>query len=623
MAVALEPLPHGDVNIVPFPEANGDYHGEANGHVNGHVNGIDTASLKTKGVATSTKSTLPDDNQYTIRETPMGTKRTLKVIFMGMGCSGINFAAQLQKEMENIELVVYEKNKELGGTWFENRYPGCACDIPSVCYQYSWARKPDWSHYYSGSREIYEYFKNVAVSNDLFKYVHFEHKIQRAEWLDDQGKWKVTIMRSNDPADTFVDYADFFVNGGGFLNTWKWPKVKGLDSFQGPKLHTANWDNSVDLKDKSVLVVGIGSSGVQVVPSIIDSLKKLYVVARSATWITAGFAPKYAGPNGENFAYSEETKQRFRDDPDLYLSYCKAIETELNVRFKLVVNGSIDAKEAREYSIKEMTRKLAGRPDLLDHLMPKNFGIGCRRPTPGNGFLEALTNPKTVTLKNEVQEITPTGFISADGEHHAVDIIICATGFDTSFRPQFPIVCNGRNIQDDYSDPENVAYLGLNAPEVPNYFIFCGPYGPLGHGSVCPMVEAYTKYLFQILTKAQLEDIKKIQVKRSAAVQFSKHADLYVKRTAWSGPCSSWFKGGDKNRKPIIWPGSRIHYLTMLQKVRFEDYEIEYLSGNAFNYLGDGFDTREYDGRDVTWYYGLMNGEDKQPDPSQFAPPMY
>jgi cation diffusion facilitator CzcD-associated flavoprotein CzcO len=553
------------------------------------------------------------DTGYKIRESLMGTKRKLKVIFMGMGCSGINFAAQLQKRMDNIDLVIYEKNHDMGGTWLENRYPGCACDIPSVSYQYTWARKPDWSHYYSGAREIFDYFKSVAVENGLEKYVRLNHKIVQAEWLDEEGKWKITVMRNNNPNDTFVDYCDYFINGGGFLNTWKWPEIQGLTSFKGPLVHSANWPDKVELKGKKVLVLGIGSSGVQIIPNIINDIDKLFVVARSPTWITAGFAPKYAGKDGENFAYSEETKERFRKDPDFYHKYCKAVESELNQRFKLVVNGSKEAIDAREYSTKEMQRKLAGRQDLIDHLLPKNFGIGCRRPTPGNGFLESLVNPKATVLKEDLREITPTGFVAGDGSHYECDVIICATGFDTSFKPQFPIICNGRNLQDDFEDPNNCGYLGINAPEVPNYSIFCGRYGPLGHGSVCPMVEAYTNYVFQILEKMQVEDIKKIQIKRSIAEQFSQHADKYVKRVAFSGPCSSWFKAGDKNRKPAIWCGSRIQYLTVLENVRFEHYDIEYLSGNAFNFLGDGFHVREYDGTDLTWYYGLIDGVNKQP----------
>lgn len=576
--------------------------------------GIDEIPLNSEfTAANSPPSMLEQKNEYQIRENLMGTKRKLKVIFMGAGCSGINFAAQLQKRMENVDLTIYEKNDDFGGTWLENKYPGVACDIPSVSYQYTWARKPDWSRYYSGGEEIRQYFKKVALDNQVDKFVKFNHKIIHAEWLENEGKWKITIMKSEKPSETFVDYADFFINGGGFLNTWKWPEISGLHSFRGPLLHTANWDSKVDLKDKKVLVLGIGSSGVQVVPAIIDEVSELFVVARSATWITAGFAPKYAGESGKNFSYSEEIKDRFRNDTDFYLAYCKGVESELNQRFKIVINDSEDANNARQYSSNEMRRKLAGRDDIIDHLMPKNFGIGCRRPTPGNGFLESLVDPKTTTLTEEIKEITPTGFIAADGTHHQCDAVICATGFDTSFRPQFPIICNERNVQDDFLDPNNLGYLGINTPEVPNYFVFCGRYGPLGHGSVCPMVEAYTSYTFQVLEKAQVEDIKKIQVKRSAAEQFSKHADEYVKRTAFSGPCSSWFKAGDKNRKPAIWPGSRIQYLTMLQHVRFEDYEIEYLSGNAFNFLGNGFHVREYDGSDLTWYYGLIDGKNKQP----------
>ncbi|KAF5714437.1 monooxygenase [Fusarium globosum] len=578
-------------------------------------------------------------SEYSIRETPMGTRRKLKIIFMGMGCSGIDFAQQLERRMQDVTLVIYgtvippflylsytvlaaadhgpvgnsnlEKNSDLGGTWLENRYPGCACDIPSVCYQYSWARKPDWSQYYSGSPEIHQYFKDVAEKADVVKYCHFNHKIIRAEWLQ-TGRWKITVMRNNNPDDTFEDHADFFLHGGGVLNNWRWPNIKGLHSFQGPTLHTARWDHKVELKGKRVLQIGIGSSGVQVIPAIINDVDQLYVVARSSVWITAGFAPTYAGPQGTNFHYSDETKDKFRSDEDFYLSYCKAIESELNVRFKFLIKGSKDAIDSREYSIQEMRRKLAAKPELMNKIIPSDFGVGCRRPTPGSGFLEALCLEKTTVLTQEIQGITPTGFIDAEGVAHEVDVVICATGFDTSFRPTFPVMVEGKNVQDAFND-DTIGYLGLSTPNVPNYFIYIGPYGPLGHGSVVPMVEAYTNYIIQVLEKVQVEDIKSVRVKQSVAESFTRHADLYLKRTAWSDPCSSWFKNGQKGMKPLCWPGSRVHYLTMLQKPRFEDFDIDYLSGNPFNFLGNGFDTREFDGRDLTWYYGLLNGQDKQP----------
>ncbi|TPX08646.1 uncharacterized protein E0L32_009835 [Thyridium curvatum] len=560
------------------------------------------------------------DSTYKIRETPMGTKRKLKVIFMGMGCSGIDFARQLGRTMEDVKLIIYEKNEDLGGTWLENRYPGCACDIPSVCYQYSWARKPDWSQYYSASPEIHKYFKDVAVEADVIKYCSFNHKIIRAEWLSGPGKWKITVMRNGNPDDTFDDYADFFLHGGGVLNNWRWPQIEGLHSFRGTLVHTARWPESLDLSGEKVLQIGIGSSGVQVTPNIIEKVDQLYVVARSPVWITAGFAPTYAGPNGDNFAYSEETMAKFRADPNLYLSYCKAIESELNVRFKFLINGSEEAETSRAYSTQEMRAKLAAKPHLMDKIIPTNFGVGCRRPTPGNGFLEALCSDKTTVLTNEIQKVTASGFVDSEGKAHEVDTIICATGFDTSFRPAMPVIVDGWNLQDRF-DGDTIGYLGLSVPEVPNYFIYIGPYGPLGHGSVVPMVEAYTKYIIQVLQKAQVEDIKSLRVNREVAEAFTRHADLYLQRTAWSGPCSSWFKNGQTHRKPLCWPGSRVHYLTILQKPRFEDFDMEYHSGNRFNFLGDGFDTREFDGRDLTWYYGLIDGKDEQP--KSFTGPQY
>jgi cation diffusion facilitator CzcD-associated flavoprotein CzcO len=550
--------------------------------------------------------------EYKIRETPMGTRRRIRVIFIGMGAAGINFSYFLPRQSQDVDLQIYEKNEDLGGTWFENRYPGCACDIPSPAYQFSWQRKL-WSRYYSGAKEILQYLQGICTQHNLQRYAKFNHRVVEARWLDDTGKWRVTIMRNNDPDDTFVDEADFFLNGGGFLNAWKWPDIKGLDSFKGLKLHSANWDESAQLDGKNVLVIGVGSSGVQIVPNIVDKVASLHVVARSPTWITSGFAPKYAGPQGRNFAFSEDTLRKFATDPKSYLAYCKGIESELNLRFRIVVNGSDEAKTAREFSIGEMQRKLAPKPELIEKIMPKDFGIGCRRPTPGNGFLEALCHEKTTVWTESITEITQTGFIGPDGSKHTVGAIVCATGFDTSFRPQFPIYCNGRNLQDDFTSGDTVGYLGLNQPEVPNYFSFSGPYGPLGHGSALPMIEAYTSYIYQVIEKVQVEDIKKLQIKRSVAEAFTTHADAYLQRTAWTGNCSSWFKNGKQTRKPVLWPGSRIHYLTMLQKPRYEDYEIEYLTNNPFNFLGDGFDVREYDGRDLTWYYGLLDGEDKQP----------
>ncbi|KAH7072432.1 FAD/NAD-P-binding domain-containing protein [Paraphoma chrysanthemicola] len=541
----------------------------------------------------------------------MGTQRSLKVIFMGMGASGINFAYQLSRRTKGIDLVIYEKNSAVGGTWHENVYDGCACDIPSVCYQFTWHRKPDWSKYYSGSDEIHTYMTDVADKHDLLRFAKLRHEIRRAEWQQASGKWKVTVCG---PDGTFDDYADFFINGGGCLNNWRWPEIKGLHDFGGKLMHTARWDREYDLTGKRVLNIGIGSSGVQVIPNIISKVSELHVVARSPVWITEGFAQTWAGIDGGNFAYTEEVKQKFRNDEKHYMAYCKAIESELNMRFKIILNGTPEAAAAKKYSIEEMSRKLNYNPELMDKLIPKNFNIGCRRPTPGNGFLEALTNEKTRVYFGEIPEITATGFKDRDGQEHAVDTIICATGFDTSFKPPFEILYDGKNLQDNFRG-DIKGYLGLAYPEVPNYFVFLGAYGPLGHGSTLPMIEHYTDYVLQVLEKARTDNVKRLSVKKSVSEDFTRYADEYLKKTAWSGPCSSWFRNGKVSNKPVLWPGSRIHQLTVLRQPRFEHFDFEYLDGNSCSFLGNGFDVRENDGRDLTWYMGFLEGVDQQPGP--------
>lgn len=176
-------------------------------------------------------------------------------------------------------------------------------------------------------------------------------------------------------------------------------------------------------------MIGVGSSGIQVTANIASKVEKLYTWVRSPTWITAGFAQKYAGPGGGNFEYSEQQKRNFAENLPEYVAYTKEIEDELNQRFKFILNGTPEAKEAKEFSTKQMQDKLKGRQDLINMLVPTKFGVGCRRPTPGNGFLEALTLPHVTTFPVEMTRVTANGFIDHQGLEHEVDVIICATGY--------------------------------------------------------------------------------------------------------------------------------------------------------------------------------------------------
>ncbi|TAQ87444.1 hypothetical protein B7494_g4224 [Chlorociboria aeruginascens] len=555
---------------------------------------------------------------YRIKEQLFGYERPIRVIHLGAGASGICFAKFLPETLKNVSFTCYDKNNDIGGTWLENRYPGCACDIPSVNYQvhtmtflikaeadilqFTWARNPNWSHFYSSAEEIWQYFRDVVDKFGLMKYIKLSHEVVGAYWDNDKGVWDVKI-KNIITGVTFTDTAEVFINGGGFLNTWKWPEIEGLHDFKGKLCHTARYDPSTVLDGKRVAVIGVGSSGIQVTANIATKVSQLYTWVRSPTWITAGFAQGHAGPNGANFEYTQEQKRHFAEDTIDYLKYCKEIEDELNQRFKFILNGTPEAAEAKKFSTNQMKEKLRGREDLMAKIIPTNFGVGCRRPTPGNGFLEALTQPNVKTFTQEMQRITPKGFIDHDGIEHEVDVIICATGFDTSWIPKFPIVANGKSVQDIYAK-KAVSYLSIGVPDIPNYWTVVGSYGPVGHGSFLPIIELLMQYYLKCIKKIQVENIKSLSPRREVCEAFVEHADLFLQRTAWTSGCSSWFKQGKIDGPLAIWPGSRIMYFELLKEPRYEDYNIAYQSQNHFGFLGNGFSTKEYDGSDLSYYLG-------------------
>jgi cation diffusion facilitator CzcD-associated flavoprotein CzcO len=388
-----------------------------------------------------------------------------------------------------------------------------------------------------------------------------------------------------------------------------------LHDFKGVLTHTARYDTSLDLTGKSVAVIGIGSSGIQVVSKIAPQVKQLYTWVRSPTWITAGFAQRFAGPNGANFKYTPEQQKLFQDDPELFLRYSKMIESELNVRFKFILKGSPEAEAAKEFAANEMAQKLDGNTELMDAMIPKDFGVGCRRPTPGNGFLEALNQDNVTMFTKEMQRITEKGFVAADGTEHEVDVIICATGFNTSFIPPFKVVGrNGQSLASMWKN-EPTSYLSIAVPHMPNYWIMVGPYGPLGHGSFLPIVETLAGNVIQCIQKMQKECIKAMAPKEEVTESFTRRAKLFLERTAWTQGCSSWFKQGRVDGPLPMFPASRLVYMDLLRDPRFEDYNITYEGGrDMWRFLGTGFATREFDGRDLSYYLGLLDGKDLQED---------
>lgn len=259
-----------------------------------------------------------------------------------------------------------------------------------------------------------------------------------------------------------------------------------------------------------------------------------------------------------------------------------------------------------------MAKRLCYNEEIMSHIIPTTFNVGCRRPTPGTGYLEALVAPKTKVFFETLHSITPHGFKPSSSEaEENVDVIICATGFDTSFRPRFPIIgLNGTNISELWQE-HALGYISTGVPDIPNYFTYFGPYGPVAQGSLIPVATALSHNLVAIIKKMRLEHIRRLSPKASVVADFGEHVKTYHKRTAWTDPCRSWFKQGRIDANPIVWPGSRLHYLDVLSAPKFEDYDIEYESGNRWGWLGSGFSTIEFNGGDITYYLGAEANEEK------------
>lgn len=188
--------------------------------------------------------------------------------------------------------------------------------------------------------------------------------------------------------------------------------------------------------------------------------------------------------------------------------------------------------------------------------------------------------------------------------------------------PRYPFIVDGKDLRDTWSTAKGnkvISYLSYAIPEYPNHFSYCGPYGPLAHGSFFPLIAKWSDLIIKIITKMQIERIKSLRPKREVAEQFTDHADLYLQRTAWTSPCSSWFKNGRVDGQPTIYPGSRLHFMQLLENPRYEDYTIEYLDPkNMFSFLGNGFATREFDGRDITNYLGLLERQEEKDEQPVF-----
>ena len=325
---------------------------------------------------------------------------------------------------------------------------------------------------FSPQEEIRQYLDHCVEKYQLGKYIRLKHRVIGAVWDEHAKSWQVEI---EDVENQLIleDKCDFLINAGGILNNWKWPNIQGLHDFQGRLVHSANWPSDWDYSESRVAVIGNGSTGIQIVPAMQRHVKQLIHFVRSPTWVTPGAASRYPSLIGGEIPefFGEEQKVRFRNDPKGYLAFRSQVEKEINSKFRMLVSGSERAEAARQSAHDSMIQLLG--PDgakYADKVIPE-FPVGCRRITPGVGYLESFSKPNVRIVMDTIAMADSTGLVLSNGEHIKLDAIVCATGFDVSFTPRFPII--GRDnvsLTDVWSKNIPYAYLSMAVPKFPNYF---------------------------------------------------------------------------------------------------------------------------------------------------------
>ncbi|KAK5285482.1 hypothetical protein LTR55_010919 [Exophiala xenobiotica] len=550
--------------------------------------------------------------------------RPIKVICIGAGMCGIAVGCLFPQHIANLELTIYEKNKEVGGTWFENHYPGL---------------RPEFE----------EYLKSVAKKYDVYKHTKFRHRFISAQWFEEEGQWEVTLQRLEDgvvsgfrqspydflqltPFKTVTDRAEVLIKATGFVNDWRWPNVPGREKFKGTMLHTANWDDAFDPTGKSVAVLGYGSTGVQITPAIQPLVKQLDHYVRGKVWVPPG-----GGTNTEeliergahnNFDHDLGERKLFTENPQLYLDFRKKQEAYCNNVQRIFFKDSEAQKQFTLFldaNLKETTKP---KPWLYDILRP-NYAPGCRRLIMGQAWLECMQEDNANLIPKNVKEFTEDGIIDEDGVERTYDAVICATGFDTRLDSSgTPFIGRNGTPLSAVWDPDPVAYFGVNPEQMPNLFLMFGPNTAPFAGSIVHTFESTAHYIIKCVQKLQREYLKSIVCKPQALRNWIKHVDRHMSKTVMSDSCVTWFKRNKPDGRTItMWPGSAMHGHIAWENPRFEDFDFtSWLpEHDTLAWLGNGNTAAELTGLgDTTNYMDYRDVSKVLPVPTKdYTPPVW
>jgi cation diffusion facilitator CzcD-associated flavoprotein CzcO len=484
-----------------------------------------------------------------------------KVVIVGTGFSGLGQAIQLEKAGIR-DYVILEKAGEVGGTWRDNSYPGCACDVQSHMYSFSYEQNPDWSRSFSAQPEIFEYLKGVADKYRLREKIRFGVELTGAHWDERERRWTATTKDGRE----FV--TQFLVSGVGGLHIPQVPELPGITEFKGQTWHSAQWNHEYDLRGKKVAVVGTGASAVQFVPKIAPDVAELTLFQRTPPWIMP--KPDHAMPSW--------ARTLFKRVPGTQRLYRNALYWLLEAR-AIGFNGHPAIMKAGELIAKRNIAKGIKDPALRKKVTP-DYTMGCKRVLISNDYYPALSRPNVEVNTAGIKEVKAHSIVDSAGVEHEVDAIVYGTGFKVTDALEYLDITgvDGRDLAKEWAVEGMRTHKGITVSGFPNLFFLLGPNTALGHNSVVFMIESQSRYVVDAIKFADSRDAAALDVRPGVQDKFQQDIQDKLVKGVWTqGGCKSWYLDA-KGVNRTIWPGFTWRYWLETRKVDPADYE---LSGRA------------------------------------------
>ncbi|MBS3803804.1 MAG: NAD(P)/FAD-dependent oxidoreductase [Oleiphilaceae bacterium] len=513
------------------------------------------------------------------------TTRT-RIVIIGAGFSGLGMAIRLKKAGYS-DFVLLEQGDDIGGAWHQNHYPGCACDVQSALYCFSFEPNPDWSRAFASQGEIKAYLKYCAGKYDLNRHIRFDTHVAGARFDENRQTWTLETANSVTfrefmqrkglkPGDEFdrsdaalppfesVE-ADIFISAVGALSKPAYPAIAGLNSFTGKAFHSQHWDHSYDLKGKRVAVIGTGASAIQFVPEVAKKAARLDVYQRTPPWIL----PK------PDRAISTLERALFRRLPPVL----KALRNR--IYWMLEARGAGFVLDRRLLKLGELQSRRHIRSQISDRALRRkvtpSYEFGCKRVLLSNNYYPALTRPHVNLLTDGADEVRDNAILDKAGNEREVDCIIYGTGFQA----QNPIARGtvfgrqGLDLMDVWQNGAE-AYKGTTVAGFPNFFLLMGPNTGLGHNSMVYMIECQINYVMGALHEMHSGGWRSLEVKADAQRRYTSAIHARLKHSVWqTGGCNSWYFNG-KGRNTVLWPDFSWKFRQQMQTFDATVYHCEH-----------------------------------------------